>query len=294
MMDRRKLLALMTTGLTGLAVAPVLRFPAPTSAAESSPPATTLKAVKRTLDIKGKAASVYGLVRDDGGHGLILEPGQSFNVALTNQLSEPTIIHWHGLTPPWPMDGVPDVPAPLMKPGETRTYAFPIADPGTYWMHAHTLQEQNLLAAPLIVRSASDVGKDEQEVVVLLHDFSFSPAEELLARLTKGQGKSEMSMSGMGMGGMAEMMSGMGHDELMKHMTQMRGTMPGMRPAGMTEGMDLNDIDYDAYLANDRTLDDPEVIRVEADGRVRAYRDAVPRWLSPRRLAMAVLHHYVR
>jgi FtsP/CotA-like multicopper oxidase with cupredoxin domain len=269
MMDRRNLLALMTTGLTGLAVAPVLRFPASTSAAESSPPARTLKAVKRTLDIKGKAASVYGLVRDDGGHGLILEPGQSFNVALTNQLSEQTLIHWHGLTPPWPMDGVPDVPAPLMKPGETRTYAFPIADPGTYWMHAHTLQEQNLLAAPLIVRSASDVGKDEQEVVVLLHDFSFSPAEELLARLTKGRGKSGMSMSGMGMGGMAEMMSGMGHDELMKHMTQMRGTMPGMKPMGTMGGMDLNDIDYDAYLANDRTLDDPEVIPVEANGHVR-------------------------
>jgi hypothetical protein len=86
----------------------------------------------------------------------------------------------------------------------------------------------------LIVHSASDVGKDEQEVVVLLHDFSFTPAEELLARLTKGRGKSGMSMSGMGMDGMAEMMSGMGHDELMKHMTQMRGTMPGMRPGEMT------------------------------------------------------------
>jgi FtsP/CotA-like multicopper oxidase with cupredoxin domain len=33
--------------------------------------------------------------------------------------------------------------------------------------------------------------------------------------------------------------------------------------------MDLNDIDYDAYLANDRTLDDPEVVRVEIGGRVR-------------------------
>jgi FtsP/CotA-like multicopper oxidase with cupredoxin domain len=268
-MNRRNLLALMTTGLTGFAVAAVLRFPAPARAAETSPPTTTLKAVKRTLDIKGKAASVYGLIRDDAGHGLILEPGQSFNVALTNQLSEPTLIHWHGLTPPWPMDGVPDKPAPLMKPGETRTYAFPVADPGTYWMHAHTLQEQNLLAAPLIVHSASDVGKDEQEVVVLLHDFSFTPAEELLARLKKGQGKSGMSMSGMGMGGMVEMMAGMSHGELMKHMTQMRGTMPGMKPMGTMGGMDLNDIDYDAYLANDRTLDDPEVIPVEANGHVR-------------------------
>ena len=33
--------------------------------------------------------------------------------------------------------------------------------------------------------------------------------------------------------------------------------------------MDLNDIEYDAYLANDRTLDDPEVIPVEKGGRVR-------------------------
>jgi hypothetical protein len=33
--------------------------------------------------------------------------------------------------------------------------------------------------------------------------------------------------------------------------------------------MDLNDIDYDAFLANDRTLADPEVIRTESGGRVR-------------------------
>ena len=33
--------------------------------------------------------------------------------------------------------------------------------------------------------------------------------------------------------------------------------------------MDLNDIDYDAYLANDRTLADPLVVRTERGGRVR-------------------------
>jgi hypothetical protein len=32
---------------------------------------------------------------------------------------------------------------------------------------------------------------------------------------------------------------------------------------------DANDVDYDAYLANDRTLADPEVVRVEKDARVR-------------------------
>ena len=36
--------------------------------------------------------------------------------------------------------------------------------------------------------------------------------------------------------------------------------------AGMVHA---NDVRYDAYLANDRTLDDPEVVRVEKGGRVR-------------------------
>lgn len=55
--------------------------------------------------------------------------------------------------------------------------------------------------------------------------------------------------------------------------------MPGMEPAGSMSAhgvtgasataMDLNDIEYDAYLANDRTLDDPEVIKVERGGKVR-------------------------
>jgi FtsP/CotA-like multicopper oxidase with cupredoxin domain len=32
--------------------------------------------------------------------------------------------------------------------------------------------------------------------------------------------------------------------------------------------MDLNDVDFDAFLANDRTLTDPEVVRVGRGGRV--------------------------
>jgi FtsP/CotA-like multicopper oxidase with cupredoxin domain len=38
---------------------------------------------------------------------------------------------------------------------------------------------------------------------------------------------------------------------------------------GSGMAMDLNDIDYDAFLANDRTFADPEVIRTELAGRVR-------------------------
>ena len=55
------------------------------------------------------------------------------------------------------------------------------------------------------------------------------------------------------------------------------GAMPSMgsgaKPMAMKMGSDgkpdVNDFDYDAYLANDRTLDDPMVVRTERNGRVR-------------------------
>ena len=43
---------------------------------------------------------------------------------------------------------------------------------------------------------------------------------------------------------------------------------PGMTMGGAAAKPDLNDVKYDAFLANDRTLGDPEVVKVEPGGRV--------------------------
>ena len=55
---------------------------------------------RRTIEVKGKAASVFGLRQPDGTWGLSLDPGQRFEVNLINRSDEPTVIHWHGQTPP--------------------------------------------------------------------------------------------------------------------------------------------------------------------------------------------------
>ena len=67
-------------------------------------------------------------------------------------------------------------------------------------MHSHQgMQEQSLMTAPLIVHSAEDLRADRQEVVLMLHDFSFHTPEELLAGLTKSNGnQSVIPNSGMG------------------------------------------------------------------------------------------------
>lgn len=243
-MNRRTLLK-STLGAAAVLSMPTLRAFAST--------ARPLTVGSRVIEVNGRSATVYSVTGPDGRPGLSFDAGDDFDVTLVNALGEDTIVHWHGLTPPWEQDGVADAPMPLIGAGKSRSFRFPVGAGGTHWMHAHTLQEQNLLAAPLIVRRPEEKVADEQEVVVLLHDFSFTPAAELLAGLKGASG----AMAGMDHGGMdMGNMAGMNH-----------GGMDMSNMAGMA--MDLNDIEYDAYLANDRTLDDPEVVSVEKGGSVR-------------------------
>lgn len=240
---RRRLLA------AGLATAAIGGLPAIGSARAVTPGPRRLLVERRILDVGGRAAPVFGLRRPDGAHGIALDPGERFAVDLDNRCGEPTIVHWHGQTPPVAQDGVAGPSVPPLADGEVRAYDFD-ARPGTHWMHAHHgLQELRLLAAPLVVRTGDDVRADVQEVTILLHDFSFTDPAELLARLTGGMG---MGHAGHAMPGVAAGGASMDH-------------------AGhtMAMGADLNDVEYDAYLANDRTLDDPQVIAVERGGRVR-------------------------
>jgi FtsP/CotA-like multicopper oxidase with cupredoxin domain len=224
----------------------------------SFPPAIVLTIDRRTIDVMGRPASVFGIRQPNGASGITLDPGHQFQVALRNAAGEETIIHWHGQKPPYLQDGVADRNVSLISDARIFNYT---PTPGTHWMHSHHgLQEQALMAAPLVVRSSEDTNADIQEVTILLHDFSFRDPAEILAGLTGGMA------AGDGMAGMGNMkgMAGMDHSGMNMDM----GTTPpdnGMN--GMA--MDLNDVQYDAFLANDRTFDDPLSVKVERNGRVR-------------------------
>ncbi|MBX9946617.1 MAG: multicopper oxidase domain-containing protein [Reyranella sp.] len=207
-----------------------------------------LRLQTRQIEVGGKPATRYGVVQPSGAWGLTLDEGQEFDVRLENHLAVPSGLHWHGMTPPWRQDGVPYISGPPIAPGQSAAYKFPARPTGTRWMHSHFgLQEQDLLAAPLIVREAEAIASGRQEVVVLFEDFSWTPPAALLANLRKPPaGNMAMTMGSMARGGAG--MAG--------------GAMDMAKP-------DLNDIDYDAYLANDRTLADPPVFAVERNAEVR-------------------------
>ena len=69
---------------------------------------------------------------------LRFKEGEEVTIRVTNNLSEDTSIHWHGLILPFEEDGVPGISFPGIKPGETFTYRFPIVQSGTYWFHSHS------------------------------------------------------------------------------------------------------------------------------------------------------------
>ena len=195
--------------------------------ARAEPPTLTIGT--RILEVNGKAAKVFGITGPDGKPGLQMVFGERFQFNLKNDLDEETAIHWHGLTPPTAQDGVPMLSADALKPGEFRAYDFENRKAGTHWMHSHLgLQEQRLLAAPLIVHETAKPLFDEQEHVIMLHDFTFRDPQDILNELKAGgAGASMKGMAGMAMG---------------------------------------SDITFDAMLANDRTLNDPEILKAESGG----------------------------
>ena len=66
---------------------------------------------------------------------LRIESGARFSASLDNALTEPTIIHWHGLHAPAVMDGHPST---VIAPGGRYDYDFTVRDRGgTYWYHTH-------------------------------------------------------------------------------------------------------------------------------------------------------------
>ena len=69
---------------------------------------------------------------------LRFKEGEEVTINVTNNLSEDTSIHWHGLILPFDQDGVPGISYAGIEPGETFTYNFPIVQAGTYWFHSHS------------------------------------------------------------------------------------------------------------------------------------------------------------
>lgn len=195
----------------------------------------TLKAVEQTLVVNGKKKKVFNIVQPDGTEGYVGNKGDHFRVHLVNKTSVPISIHWHGIILPNDQDGVPYVTQLPIPPGKSHDYDYPLLQAGTYWMHSHfKFHEQNLMSAPLILKDKFDQYSKDKDVVVMFQDFTFKDPEKIFYDL---QHQEKM---------------------LMHHMGEK-----------MSATQNLNDVKYDALLANRRTLQHPQIVRVKPGEKVR-------------------------
>ncbi|MBK8050265.1 MAG: multicopper oxidase domain-containing protein [Anaerolineales bacterium] len=102
--------------------------------------------------------------------------GDKVRVVLKNELPEPTTIHWHGVTVPNSMDGVPGMTQEAVKPGESFTYEFTAQPAGTYWYHPHANSDQQIgigLYAPLLIEPKAEAASvADVDVTMMLGEWA--------------------------------------------------------------------------------------------------------------------------
>jgi FtsP/CotA-like multicopper oxidase with cupredoxin domain len=107
--------------------------------------------------------------------------GDILRVNFTNNLDEPTSIHWHGIKNINKMDGVPYLTQDPIQPGETFVYEFPLNHSGTYWYHAHMdswKQVAKGLYGPLVVSNSKENIFDD-DLVILADDWRLNKNYEI-------------------------------------------------------------------------------------------------------------------
>ena len=111
--------------------------------------------------------------------------GDTVTLAVSNRLSVPSSIHWHGIRAPSPMDGVPGLSFNGIAPGETFIYRFPVHQSGTYWYHSHSgFQEQTGVDGPIVIVPKGGYAQAfDRDYVVFLFDWSDENPDTIVSNL---------------------------------------------------------------------------------------------------------------
>lgn len=101
--------------------------------------------------------------------------GDTVRFNVTNNLTESTTVHWHGILVPNSMDGVGYLTQDPIKPGATFTYEFTLRNSGTHMYHSHhnSMDQVNrgLLGAFIIdPKDKATYPKYDREYILVLND----------------------------------------------------------------------------------------------------------------------------
>jgi FtsP/CotA-like multicopper oxidase with cupredoxin domain len=102
--------------------------------------------------LPGYWMNVYGFNGSMPGPTIEVQQGDRVRFVVTNELTEDTIVHWHGLEMPVQFDGADTLTQNPIKPGKSFTYEFDVHEEGTFFYHSHVpMQEAFGMVGWLIV-----------------------------------------------------------------------------------------------------------------------------------------------
>lgn len=114
-------------------------------------------------------------------HGPTIEAveGDRVRVYVTNRLSAPTTIHWHGVLLPSGMDGVGGLSQRAIQPGETFKYEWTFHQHGTLMYHSHHDEMTQMgmgLMGMIVVHPRKPTGSmPDRDFVYMLSEWKIVP-----------------------------------------------------------------------------------------------------------------------
>lgn len=117
----------------------------------------TLAAGRTTVRIGRDTFDAFAYGRRIPGPAIEVAQHSEIFVRLTNALSMPTSIHWHGIRLDNANDGTPGLTQTTVAPGRDFLYALRFPDAGVFWYHPHVREDVQLgrgLLGNIIVRPA--------------------------------------------------------------------------------------------------------------------------------------------
>jgi FtsP/CotA-like multicopper oxidase with cupredoxin domain len=125
----------------------VKAFPARTEGKGNQPLAHRMENGVKTFDLvtkavkwevePGKFVDAWAYNGVVPGPQIRVKEGERVRIHVKNELSESTVVHFHGLEIPNDQDGVPFITQPPIKPGASFTYEFVVPNPGSHMYHSH-------------------------------------------------------------------------------------------------------------------------------------------------------------
>ena len=105
--------------------------------------------------------------------------GDRVRILVTNNLPEPTSVHWHGILLPNGMDGVSGLNQPEIAPGETWAYEFTLRQHGTHMYHPHademTQMAFGMMGMFIIHPRGGEQPTIDRDFAFLLHNWALHP-----------------------------------------------------------------------------------------------------------------------